>query len=113
MKSVSSMYFSDSINKIHHNRITKQLEIGNKKMKKDIHVIIIKEDGENLFEYLELDGYMKLYEVTTDFIIVGAVTSYTEFTVFVTDFINKCLNDHIPIEKPAIIQFLLTSKELT
>jgi len=111
MKSIKRLYYSESIKKIHHNRIRKQLENGNPKMKKDIHVIILKETGNNLFEYLELSDYMNLYEVTTDFILIGAVTSYTEFTEFVTNFMNRCLRDNVSIEKTAIIKFVSELKE--
>lgn len=111
MKSIKSLYFSESINKINHKRIRKQLENGNPKMKKDIHAIILKEGGDNLFEYLELKDYMKAYEVTTEFILVGAVTSYGEFTEFVTDFINNCLANNITIDKPSIVKYIIDLEE--
>lgn len=112
MKSVNKLYFSETISKIHHNRIRKQLENGNTKMKKDIHVIILKEQGDNLFEYLELKDYMNSYEITNDFILIGAVTSYGEFTEFVAYIMNKCLEKGIAINKEAIVKHVLTSEEL-
>lgn len=112
MKSVNKLYFSETIGKIHHNRIKKQLENGNSKMKKDIHVIILKEQGDNLFEYLELKDYMKSYEITNEFILIGAVTSYSEFTEFVTYIMNKCLEDGITINKKSIVKYVLKLEEL-
>jgi len=111
MKSIHSFYYSESIKKAHYNRIKKQLENGNPKMKKDIHVIILKEDGDNLFEYLELSDYMNVYEVSQNFILVGAVTSYTEFTEFVTNFINQCLRVGIAIKKEAIVNYIIDLEE--
>ena len=111
MKSIKSLYYSESIKKVYHNRIKKQLESGNFKMKKDIHVIILNERGDNLFEYIELKNYMKVYEVNNDFILVGAVKSYSEFTEFVTNFINKCLDAGVSIEKTAIINYITNLEE--
>lgn len=111
MKSIKNLYFSESISKMHHKRIQKQLENGNPKMKKDIHVIILKEDGDNLFEYIELDNYMKVYEVTCDFLLIGAVKSYEEFTEFMTNFINQCLSHGVEIRKSAILDYIIDLEE--
>ena len=111
MRSIKSLYFSQSISKMHHNRIKKQLESGNSKMKKDIHAIILREEGDNLFEFLELKDYMKAYEVNNRFILIGAVKSYDEFTEFVTKFVNQCLSCEVAITKKDMLKYILDLKE--
>jgi hypothetical protein len=107
MKSLKTLYFGESIKESHHKRISKQLQNGNPKMKKDIHTIIFKEKGDNLFEYLELSSYLKLYELNSEFWLVGAVADYEEFTLFITDFFNDCLDRQVPINKADILDYLM------
>ena len=106
METIKNMYFSKTIKAMHHNRIRKQLESGNKKMKKDLHPIIMRKTGDNLFQFIELNDYYDLFEVSDAYILIGAVKSYEEFGEFVELIVNECLGKNIPIEKGAILEYL-------
>jgi len=106
MESLSKMYFSDSIAKMHHKRIRKQLENGNTKMKRDIHPIVMRLSGSNLFQYIELQEYLKIYQVSKDYILLGAVKNYDEFTLYVEGVINSCLALGIELKKTDILNYL-------
>ncbi len=107
MESIKNMYFSDTIKPMHYNRIRKQLESGNAKMKRDIHPIVMRIDGDNLFQFLELQEYLKICEISDSYLLLGAVTGYTEFTQFVEKIINECLDNGISIIKSDILNYLI------
>ncbi len=106
MKSIEPLYYGESIGRIHYRRIARQLQTGNLNMKKDIHAIIIRPDGRNLFEFLGMEDYARCMEVNDDFLLVGACKDYEEFGIFITDFVQSCIDDGVPIQKSEMLEYL-------
>ncbi len=110
MESVKHLYYSPTIKYFKRKRIRYQLEKGKTKLPSDIHPIIMRKEGANLFQFISLDEYYRLSEISDGYLIIGAVKSYKEFMDFVTYFFNLCIRYSVDFSKTVIIELLMNGE---
>lgn len=106
IKYVNPLYFSDSIAAKDYSGIEKQLRNGTKSKKKNIHVIILKENGNNLFEFINMSEYVHLFQGEIPFYVIGVVHNYNDFTTYLQEKVELLLAKGLEINKEQIINLL-------
>lgn len=107
MRQIDKLYFGESISKRHHKRITKQLTLGNKKMKKDFLVIVVSEKAKSVCQLISFDEYALWMDLERSFVLIGAVSDYDEFTQFLMKLVEETLLEYVDITTDTLKKKLL------
>jgi len=101
-----TLYFSEEILKSHHRKLKDQLKIGEFAEKKKYWVIVMKQQGANLFECISTDEYKLLFARGEEMIVSGVLQDASYFPVYVTQMIELLLKDNREITKKNIQELL-------
>lgn len=112
MESVKHLYFSPTIKRFKRRRIRHQLERIKAKLPRDIHPIIMRRQGTNLFQFIDLEEYYRLSEISQDYLVIGAVKNAKEFEAFVAYFFNLCIKQSIELNKTQILDALMNGDNI-
>lgn len=112
METLKNLYFAPSIKAFKQKRIKNQLEKNNPKLPSDMHPIIMRKDGDNLFQFITLEEYYRLADLSDSYYVIGAVSKEDEFLEFVQYFFNMLMAKSVDINKEDILDYLMNGDRI-
>jgi len=101
-----TLYFSEEILKSQHRKLKDQLLIGEFTEKNNYWVIVMKEQGANLFECISVEEYTRLFARGEEIIVTGVLHDATYFPIYVTQMIELLIQHNREITKKNIQELL-------
>lgn len=101
-----TMYFSKTILKSQYKRLIAQLESGAFKVKKSYRIIVLKPQGNNLFECVSQEEYNRMRLTEEALIVSGIIIEQSEFPMYVQEVMEQLIVSQRPITKKSVIKWL-------
>lgn len=106
MTFAKNFFFGESILKSRHIQLKKQLIEGSITEKNIYWVIVVKEQGPNLFECVSMEEFKKIFEAKSLFILAGLIADRNEFPNYVTRIVEELLEMQQTVSKTTINRLL-------